>query len=147
MNTIKTMIIVLGLSLWSGIVSAQNGEAIVGIWLSEDKDGKIQIYKVNDRYYGKLLPGKNLYETDGKTPKKDTKNSDAKLRERTLIGLVMLTNFVYKDGEWTGGEIYDPKSGDTYSGKMKLKNNMLELRGYIGTPLLGRTTTWTRTQP
>jgi uncharacterized protein (DUF2147 family) len=41
--------------------------------------------------------------------------------------------------------VYDPKSGKTYRGKMTFVSpNQLNLRGFIGIPLFGRTTTWTR---
>lgn len=122
-------------------------DKILGNWLSEEKDGRIEIYKTGDKYSGKLVWGKDLVEADGKTPVKgrtDTKNSDPKLRSRPLLGLVLLTNFTYKDGEWSGGKIYDPKSGKTYSCTMKLKGEKLEIRGYVGLSMFGRTTVWTR---
>lgn len=122
-------------------------DKILGNWLSEEKDGRIEIYKTGDKYSGKLVWGKDLVEADGKTPRKDrtdTKNPDAKLKSRPLLGLVLLTNFTYDDGEWTGGKIYDPKSGKTYSCTMKLKGDKLEIRGYIGLSMFGRTTVWTR---
>ncbi|WP_440134950.1 DUF2147 domain-containing protein [Chitinophaga sancti] len=122
-------------------------DKILGNWLSEEKDGRIEIYKTGDKYSGKLIWGKDLVEADGKTPRKDrtdTKNNDPKLRSRPLLGLVLLTNFTYKDGEWSGGKIYDPKSGKTYSCTMKLKGEKLEIRGYVGISMFGRTTVWTR---
>lgn len=122
-------------------------DKILGNWLSEEKDGRIEIYKTGDKYFGKLVWGKDLVETDGKTPRKDrtdTKNSDPKLRSRPLLGLVLLTNFTYDDGEWSGGKIYDPKSGKTYSCTMKMKGDKLEIRGYVGVSMFGRTTVWTR---
>lgn len=122
-------------------------DKILGNWLSEEKDGRIEIYKTGDKYFGKLVWGRELVEADGKTPRKDrtdTKNSDPALRSRPLLGLVLLTNFKYDDGEWNGGKIYDPKSGKTYSCTMKLKGDKLEIRGYVGLSMFGRTTVWTR---
>lgn len=122
-------------------------DKILGNWLSEEKDGRIEIYKTGDKYFGKLVWGRELMEADGKTPRKDrtdVKNSDPKLRSRPLLGLVLLTNFTYDDGEWNGGKIYDPKSGKTYSCTMKLKGEKLEIRGYVGISMFGRTTVWTR---
>ncbi|WP_343692696.1 DUF2147 domain-containing protein [Chitinophaga sp.] len=122
-------------------------DKILGNWLSEEKDGRIEIYKTGDKYFGKLVWGRDLMEADGKTPRKDrtdVKNSDPKLRSRPLLGLVLLTNFTYDDGEWNGGKIYDPKSGKTYSCTMKLKGDKLEIRGYVGVSMFGRTTVWTR---
>jgi len=123
---------------------AQNADAITGVWLSADKDAKIEIYRSGNKYFGKIIWTKNMYEADGKTLRKDHKNPQANLRNRNILNLVMLTNFTYDDGEWTGGEVYDPKSGKTYNSKMKLKGNALELRGYVGISLFGRSTVWTR---
>lgn len=114
-------------------------DVIVGEWLSQEKDGKISIYKQGDKFYGKI--------SWGKTPgRKDTNNPDAKLKNRDLIGLVILQDFKYTGSAWEGGKIYDPKSGKTYDCILKVKDNnkILEIRGYVGVPMFGRTATWTR---
>ena len=122
----------------------QESDKILGHWLSEDKDGKIEVYKNGDKYYGKLVWASKMYEADGKTSRKDDKNTNADLRNRNLKDLVILTGFTYDDGSYTGGKIYDPKNGKTYSCNMTLKGETLNIRGYIGISLLGRTTVWTR---
>jgi uncharacterized protein (DUF2147 family) len=63
-----------------------------------------------------------------------------------VMGLVILEGFMFKDGSWKGGTIYDPKSGKTYDGLIKVKNGNrdLEIRGFLGSPLFGRTIIWTR---
>ena len=57
-----------------------------------------------------------------------------------------MNDLIYKKkGEWTEGEIYDARSGKTYSLEVYMKNsNELELRGYIGLTLFGKSTNWTR---
>jgi uncharacterized protein (DUF2147 family) len=126
-------------------IFAQSGaDKIIGTWLNQEKDGKIEIYKNGDKYFGKIVWGKELFEPDGKTSRTDIKNSDPSLRSRKLYNLVILTNFKYDDGEWNGGKIYDPKSGKTYSCIMKFDGDKLQIKGYIGVSLLGRTTVWTR---
>ncbi|RPD42899.1 DUF2147 domain-containing protein [Chitinophaga barathri] len=125
---------------------AQSADAIVGLWLNEEKDAKIQIYRTGDKYYGKIVWIANAYEADGKTPRKDSKNADASLRNRSIINMVILTDFEYDDGEWEDGKIYDPKSGKTYSSKIKHKGNTLDIRGYVGISMFGRTTVWTKAQ-
>jgi uncharacterized protein (DUF2147 family) len=57
----------------------------------------------------------------------------------------VLGDFV-KDGDnkYVDGTIYDPKNGKTYSCKMTCKGKKLDIRGYIGISLIGRTTTWER---
>lgn len=124
---------------------AQNPDAVTGNWLNEEKDAKVHIYRNGDKYSGKLVWIARALEDDGKTPRKDSKNPDAALRNRGLLNLVILSDFVFDDGEWTDGKIYDPKSGKTYSSKMKLKGNTLEIRGYVGLSMFGRTTVWTKT--
>ena len=114
-------------------------DVIIGEWLSQEKDGKISIFKQGDKFYGKI--------SWGKTPgRKDTNNPDVKLRNRDLIGLVILQDFKYTGSAWEDGKIYDPKSGKTYDCILKVKDNnkILEIRGYVGVPMFGRTATWTR---
>jgi uncharacterized protein (DUF2147 family) len=123
-----------------------NANDVLGIWLSEKKDGKVEIYKQGDKYFGKLIWGKTMFENDGVTSKKDVSNTDTKLKNRNLKDLIILTDFVFDDGVWNGGKIYDPEVGKLYNCAMRLKNNMLKIRGYIGISLFGRTSEWTRIQ-
>jgi uncharacterized protein (DUF2147 family) len=124
--------------------TSAGADKILGHWLNEEKDGKILIYKSGNTYFGKLEWSEKIIEADGKTSKKDANNTDQRLRNRNLLGLVLLTNFKYDDGIWTDGNIYDPKSGKTYSCTIKSKGDILEIRGYMGISLFGRTTIWTR---
>jgi len=139
-------IIVLVTILFSAltITFAQNADAVKGTWLNSGKDAKVEIYKSGDKYAGKIVWTKDPYEADGKTLKKDNKNSDENLRNRTILNMIILTNFRYDDGEWVNGSIYDPKNGKTYKSKMKISNGSLEIRGYVGSPAFGKTTTWTK---
>ncbi|MFT3827845.1 MAG: DUF2147 domain-containing protein [Chitinophagaceae bacterium] len=140
-SCIAVMLLFTGISLFA----QSAGDKILGVWLSEEKDGKIEVYKSGDKYFGKLIWGKNMYEKDGVTSRKDDKNSDAALKNRPLKDLVILTDMKYNgDNEYSGGKIYDPKSGKTYSCNMKLKDSKLDLRGYVGVSLFGRTSSWTR---
>ena len=57
------------------------------------------------------------------------------------------TDFEFDDGQWEDGDIYDPKSGKTYSCVIKMqKDGSLHVRGFIGISLLGRTTLWTKAE-
>lgn len=121
---------------------------ILGYWLNEDQDGKVEIYKENGKYYGKLVWLKFPIDEETGKPKLDKHNPDDELKKRPSKGIILMNDFEYDgDGEWDDGEIYDPKSGKTYSCYMKLESmNKLKVRGFIGVSLIGRTTYWTRTE-
>ena len=121
------------------LLASSNADAILGEWLSQEKDGKIVIFKQGDQYFGKI--------SWGKIPgKKDTKNPDEKLRNRDLVGAVILKNFKFTGSSWENGTIYDPNSGKTYDCILKIRdgNKTLDIRGFVGTAMFGRTSTWTR---
>jgi len=132
------------LFFYSVSTNAQSSNAIKGIWLNPEKEGKVEIYEQGGKFYGKLVWMKLPYEKDGKTPRKDINNKEASRRTRPLMDMVLFSDFVFKDGKWTNGEIYDPKTGKTYSSQMVLKGDKLEVRGYIGNPMFGRTIVFTR---
>jgi uncharacterized protein (DUF2147 family) len=137
----KSILLLLTSCLFISLTSlAGTGpEQILGEWISEPRDGKILIYKQGDRYFGKI--------SWGKTPgRKDINNPDPKLKNRDLIGLVILQNFKYTGSHWDSGTVYDPHSGKTYDCIIKVKDNnqKLDIRGFIGSAMFGRTSTWTR---
>lgn len=118
-------------------------DPIEHVWYDAEKTGKIQIFKATDgKFYGKLVWLKEP-NRDGK-PKTDIKNPDAARRNDPILGLQLLKGFSKEDEHhYEGGTVYDPKSGKTYSCKMTLNNKTLEVRGYVGLSMFGRTTTWT----
>jgi uncharacterized protein (DUF2147 family) len=130
---------------FTAFAQLNDSDRILGEWLNEEKSEKIEIYKNGNSYFGKLIGGKDLFDTDGNSSKKDARNPDPKLRSRTLYNLDILNNFAYNDGLWNG-KLYDPKSGKTYNCTIKIKNNKLEVRGYVGISLLGHSTYWLRAQ-
>lgn len=146
MNKYATLFLVLALISITPLAKGQSvsPQSIIGTWLSEKKDGKILIYQSGNRYFGKLIWGSKLYDADG-TPRKDVKNPDQNLKKRSLLNAVILTDFIWDDGQWKNGEIYDPNNGKTYKATIKLKNKNLEIRGFIGISLIGRTVVWSRT--
>ncbi len=142
----KNILFALVLSLISTSLFAQ-ADKIIGVWYNEEKDGKIEVYKKGDKYYGKIVWLKNNKNDDGSSPRLDSKNEDLSKRKRPIIGTNILIGLEWDadDNEWDDGEIYDPKSGSTYSLYAKLETeNKLFLKGYIGFSLIGRSTYWTR---
>lgn len=127
----------------SSAAFAQKADDILGKWQNSSGEGQITMYKKGDKYFGKLSWIKEPNE-NGK-PKTDVKNPDAKLTGMPLVGLDLVKDFTFEEGKWTGGKVYDPKTGKTYSGNMSMTGlNQLNMRGYIGISLIGRTENWKR---
>jgi uncharacterized protein (DUF2147 family) len=126
---------------------AQNtgGDAVLGVWKNGEGTGLIQITKRGDKYYGKIVWLKIPNDPNGK-PRVDEKNPDETLRSRPLKGMENMRDFIYNGKDkWEDGRIYDPKNGHDYACTMTLTNpNTLEVRGYVGISVFGRTDTWTR---
>ncbi len=118
----------------------------LGVWTNEDGKARFEIYKCGDKLCGKIVTLKEP-NRNGK-PKLDINNEDKKLKNRPLLGMRFMEGFEY-DGKnkWDEGTIYDPESGKTYSSYMKATGpNKMEVKGYIGISLIGRTQYWTRVE-
>ena len=115
-------------------------DSVIGTWLVPKGDAKVTIYKCADKFCGKvswLLKPDDL----------DEKNPDPEKKKLKILGMNMLWGFTFEKGEWVGGQIYDPDEGKTYKCKMYLKSaDRLNVRGYVGIPLFGRSEVWTKTK-
>lgn len=140
---LQRLIVVLALVFGVHSFAAAQADPIERTWTNGGKTGKVQVFKAKDgKFYGKIVwlaePNR-----DGK-PKLDIHNEDPKKRHQPVLGLLILKGFRKEgNGRYTGGTIYDPKNGKTYSCKMELNGNKLDVRGYVGVSLIGRTDTWT----
>lgn len=125
---------------------ADNPDAVVGVWKTGDGNAIVRIYKNADKYQGKIVWLKEPNDPENGKPKLDKNNSTETLKNRPLIGLINIWGFKFIEKNlWDEGNIYDPKSGNTYSCTIKMLNpNTLEVRGYIGVFLIGRTDVWTK---
>lgn len=141
-NLLVLLVLFLALSSNGFTQSAENNP--IGTWTNEEKEARFEIYKCGSKLCGKIVWLREPLR-DGK-PKLDRSNPDKNLQNRPLIGLVFMENFTYQgDNKWDDGTIYDPKSGKTYSCYMKvIDKNKMEVKGYIGISLIGRTQNWTR---
>lgn len=155
----KLITSLLGLWVLAGATAGSfpSGDGILGIWKTYDDRGKtdssVEIYKEQDKYFAKIVslteptwPAGDDQGMAGK-PKNDRYNPNADLRSRPIIGMQIMHDFIYNPGKniWEDGKIYDPGCGKTYKCKLTLTSpNRLEVRGYVGISLLGRTEIWTR---
>lgn len=122
-----------------------------GYWRTAGGNGIIQIMRcgADDVLCGKLAWFR--IRPDSPNPQGlDLKNPNPAERNRSLCGLTFMYGFKPTGREeWGGGRVYDAESGNTYDAKMALRpDGNLDLHGYIGISLLGRSEIWTRyTQP
>jgi len=148
----KILIITCIMTIIAATSAYAGSDDILGVWNNQEKDAKIEIYKCGEKYCGKIISLNEPNYPEGSkdgipgTPKIDHNNPDPNLRKKPTIGLDVVRDFVFdKENLWVDGKVYDPKNGKTYSGKMTLVSpTQLNLRGFIGISLLGRTAVWTR---
>jgi uncharacterized protein (DUF2147 family) len=124
----------------SSCAHAQGESPILGRWLTEARDGIIEITRAADQsYQGRIVGGDARRRLDRHNP-------DPGRRRQELLGQSILLG-LHDDGEgkWSGGTIYDPDSGRTYRCNIELlDHDRLKLRGFIGLALLGRSQIWSR---
>ena len=125
--------------------AAAKPDDVLGVWKNGEGTGMIQIFKKADKYYGRLVWLKVPTTPEGK-PRTDVNNPDEAKRTVPLKGLVNMRDFKFSgENKWEDGKIYDPKNGSDYSCEMTLTDaNTLEVRGFIGVSLFGRTDVWKR---
>ncbi len=133
-------LIVLGFALSATASADPAMSRIAGHWLTEPKDGIIQLSVDEQGHLSGQIVGGNH------PGRKDEHNPDPAARGKELRGQVILTGMNYDgDGHWSGGTIYKPDNGKTYKCKIALNaDGTLSVRGFIGFSLLGVTQTWTR---
>lgn len=134
------------IGIFASFAQTNNADAIIGFWKTGDGKAIVEIFKQADKYSGKIIWLAEPNDPETNKPKVDKKNEDEKLRTRPILGMVNLRDFKFiKNKLWEDGKIYDPKSGEDYSCTIKLINeNTIEVRGYVGISLFGRTDTWKR---
>jgi uncharacterized protein (DUF2147 family) len=134
LSRISATCLFITFSLFTMISNAQDKASdILGNYMVPSKDGAIQIYEQNGKYYGKIILNKDPNKLDVNNPKKE-------LQSRKTLGLNILNDFTFDKGTWENGTIYDPKNGKTYSCKITMNaNGDLNVRGFIGVSLIGRT--------
>ncbi|MBX3618637.1 MAG: DUF2147 domain-containing protein [Rhizobacter sp.] len=144
----KRWIVALPLALCAAMAWAQASP--VGLWKTIDDDGKTEKSMVRLTESGGKLTGRieSLFDASKRESVCDKCSDDRK--NQRLVGLTILREVTKEPDEevWSGGEILDPSNGKTYRVRLKPVDGgaRLEVRGYIGMPLLGRTQTWVRAQ-
>jgi uncharacterized protein (DUF2147 family) len=122
---------------------------IQGLWRTVDDKthqprGVVRIYLEHDEYFGKIVSS-----FDPKEAHEVCSPCSGALHNQPIIGLRVLSGMRKHDGEYSGGTIVDPDTGEAYRCKITLadEGRKLMVRGYLGVALFGRTQVWTRYTP
>lgn len=134
-----------------GVLLAARGVAVAaspeGRWYAEGGAAQVEIVACGEALCGRVVSLRSPFDENG-CVLRDRSNPDPRQRAREVIGLDILSGLRPAPdvpGSWVGGLVYDPASGKTYRCQLTmLGNDRLQLRGYVGIPLIGRTTTWLR---
>ena len=134
----KKLLATLVLSLFSVMSFAQ----IEGKWKTIDDETKqaksiVEIYKKSDgKYYGKVSQLLIKPANPNCTSCKDDRKG------KPILGLEIIRGLAKDGDEFTGGTITDPKTGKTYKCTITKSGDKLNVRGYMGVSILGRTQVW-----
>ena len=145
----KKAVIALVLATTSVLAMAQNSP--VGLWRTIDDDGKTEKSTVRITANSGVLSGKVEHITDPAKANDVCKKCEDDRKDKPIVGMTII-NDVKQDAEesnvWAGGLILDPAKGTTYKVRLKVIDGgkKLEVRGYIGSPMFGRTQTWIRAE-
>ena len=146
MKAMKSMFVMAILMLASSLVTAAGSP--VGVWRSIDDKTKqersiIRITEENGELKGVV---EKIFDQPGDDPAHLCKDCKDERKDKPIIGMAILWG-LKKDGDaWAGGEILDPKNGKVYRCKITLSQDgkSLNVRGFIGISLIGRSQTWLR---
>ena len=141
----------LALALASGLAAAQ-ASSPAGLWKTVDDNTKKEKSLVRIVESGGVYTGKVEKVIDPDSPKDATcKDCTDERKDQPVLGMTIIRNMKQSYVDKTvfeGGDVLDPNNGKVYKAKLKLIDNggKLEVRGYIGLPVLGRTQTWQRVE-
>jgi uncharacterized protein (DUF2147 family) len=142
------LLLALPLVALSSAAFAQNTP--VGKWRTiDDKTGKVKsVVEITETANG-TLQGKVLQVLDSeKGPNPVCDACKGANHDKPIEGMVIAWGLRHEGDAWDDGKIMDPKNGKVYSAKMTPVDGgkKLEVRGYLGFSLLGRTQTWVRAE-
>ena len=119
-----------------------------GLWKTVDEHsgkakGLVRIREVNGQYEGKI---EKIFPAPGDDPAPKCEKCDGARRNQPVLGMTFMWGLKKQGNEYQGGEILDPETGTIYRAKIKLIDggSKLDVRGFVGFSLFGRSQTWLR---
>jgi uncharacterized protein (DUF2147 family) len=152
MTLTKKNLAVAFLLAGAAFAAAAQATSAAGLWRTIDDNTKkdkslVRIVEANGVYTGKV---EKIVDPDA--PKDAVcKDCSDERKDKPILGMTIIRNMKQSSDDkavFEGGDILDPNNGKVYQSKMKLVDNgaKLEVRGFVGISLLGRTQTWIRAE-
>ena len=143
----KTVLAAAALTLFASAALAQ--ATPVGVWKTIDDKTKAERAQIRITESNGVLSGRieKLLAPDAKPDAVCDKCSDDR-KDKPIVGMEILRGVrkAGSDNLWDSGTILDAAEGKVYKVRLSPADGgkKLEVRGYIGMPMLGRTQTWIR---
>ena len=123
----------------------------IGTWKTIDDETHKPRALVAVEEHGGVLSGRivQLFREPGEDANPLCVDCPGERRNLPVLGMTILWNF-HQDGDtWTGGEVLDPEEGRIYRANLRLRDEgtRLDVHGYVGISLLGRSQLWERVEP
>ena len=145
---IRSLAAVFSLAAAASLAHAQATPA--GLWKTIDDDTKQEKSLVRISEAGGVYTGKIEKLLDPAKQAAVCEQCSDERKGQPILGMTIVKGVKAggEAGRFEGGEILDPNNGKTYKVRMTPADGgkKLEVRGYIGAPLLGRTQTWIRVE-
>lgn len=124
------------------------GDKILGEWWTESNAGRVKMTRDKEGYYRGTTTCCVHEPGDEDNPPIDIHNPKPELRNRSMLGVVLIWKLKFEDGSYNDGYVYNPRDGKTYRMEMKIiDSETLKIRGYMGISLLGQSQIWKRARP
>lgn len=133
--------------VWGGLASSQ-ALSPVGVWQTiSDRTGQadalVRIVEVNGEYIGTVVA---VFSPPALDAHPLCELCQGELKDKPVVGMIILRGVRRSGDDYSGGQILDPDEGKVYKCRIALldEGRKLEVRGFVGIPLFGRSQTWIR---
>ena len=144
----KIAALLLALSALAASAGALAQATPVGLWKTIDDESKQERSHVRIADAGGVLVGRIEKVLDPTKQDAKCEKCEGAKKDQRVVGMTIIEGVKRAEGEshWDSGSILDPNNGKVYKVRITPKDGgkVLDVRGYIGAPMLGRTQTWVR---
>jgi uncharacterized protein (DUF2147 family) len=147
-STLALIVVMSSASFLFSPIRAVQNLSPVGRWRTiDDKTGQaksiVEIREVDGELRGTVL---HVFAPPAPSANPLCEKCTDERRKKPVVGMEIMWGLTRDGAEYSGGRVLDPEEGKTYRCKLRVidAGKKLELRGYVGISLLGRTQTWLR---